>query len=392
MRRSTRKRNPPARLEDHDEPPPRKRQPQKKSQTPTAHKIHIPPTGSTQQHGLHSATLSPNSITSTSRAPTLLARASTSSPNSITSTSRAPTLPARASTSSPNSHTSTSRAPTLLARASTSSPNSHTSKSRAPTLPARASTSSPVTAIPQQADTAQQCLEKDIMLADRQDKMRRSTRKRKPPVRPENHDKTTLRKRQPQATPPHTALIIQREVRRQSRSPSVATSSSRQPTPPTRPPTPPHVISIPPQVDMAQQLLEQNIPLVNEQELEMTQSSDIEICRKAIIKNFVALKKYLHPDPIIDCDTGFELLNVADRRNIQGKDPTDKNETILRKVISKRAKGYTDFKERLKKTWQTELLELIVCAENGQDTKEIESRLRKTALLCPEYIKQRGGK
>jgi hypothetical protein len=49
----------------------------------------------------------------------------------------------------------------------------------------------------------------------------------------------------------------------------------------------------------------------------MTQSSDIEICRKAIIKNFVALKKYLHPDPIIDCDTGFELLNVADRRNIQ---------------------------------------------------------------------------
>jgi hypothetical protein len=77
---------------------------------------------------------------------------------------------------------------------------------------------------------------------------------------------------------------------------------------------------------------------------------------------------------------------------LQGKDPTDKNETILRKVICKGAKGYTDFKDRLKKTLQTELLELIVCAENGQDTKEIESRLEKTALLCPEYIKQRGGK
>jgi hypothetical protein len=64
----------------------------------------------------------------------------------------------------------------------------------------------------------------------------------------------------------------------------------------------------------------------------------------------------------------------------------------LRKVKSKGAKGYTDFKERLRKTWQRELLELIVCAENGQDTKEIEQRLKKTALLCPEYIKQRGGK
>ncbi|XP_060589031.1 uncharacterized protein LOC132744360 isoform X2 [Ruditapes philippinarum] len=327
MRRSTRKRNPPARFEDHDEPPPRKRQPQRKSQAPAAHKVPIPPNGSTRQQS--SATVSAYS------------------------------------------HTSTSRAPTLLARANTSSP---------------------VTAMPQQADMAQQCLKQDIKLENRQDKMSRSTRKRKPLVRPVNHDKMTLRKRQPQATPPHRTQIIQREAKLQSRSPSVATSSSRPPTPPTGAPTPPHVISIPPQVDMTQQLLEQNNPLVNEQELEMTQSSDIVICRKAIIKNFVALKKYLHPDPIIDCDTGFELLNVADRRNIQGKDPTDKNETILKKVISKGAKGYTDFEERLKKTWQTELLELIVCAENGQDTTEIESRLRKTALLCPEYIKQRGGK
>jgi hypothetical protein len=77
---------------------------------------------------------------------------------------------------------------------------------------------------------------------------------------------------------------------------------------------------------------------------------------------------------------------------LPGKDPTDKNETILRKVISKGAKGYTDFKDRLKKTWQTELLELILCAENGQDTKEIEGRLEKSALLSPEYIKHRGGK
>ncbi|XP_060554758.1 uncharacterized protein LOC132715714 [Ruditapes philippinarum] len=118
----------------------------------------------------------------------------------------------------------------------------------------------------------------------------------------------------------------------------------------------------------------------------MAESSDIEIYRKYIVKNYVALKKYLHPDPIIDCEKGFELLTVTDRKNIQGKDPTDKNETILRKVISKGAKGYTEFKECLKKTWQTELLELIVCAENGQDTIEIESRLEET----PEYIKHRG--
>ncbi|XP_060582404.1 uncharacterized protein LOC132738818 [Ruditapes philippinarum] len=122
----------------------------------------------------------------------------------------------------------------------------------------------------------------------------------------------------------------------------------------------------------------------------MAESCDNEIFRKAIDKNYVAVKKYLHPDPIIDCETGFELLTVADKRNIQGKDPTDKNETILRKVKFKGAKGYTDFKERLRKTWQTDLLDLIVCAENGQDTKEIESRLEKTAVLCPEYIKRRG--
>ncbi|XP_060601426.1 uncharacterized protein LOC132754755 [Ruditapes philippinarum] len=122
----------------------------------------------------------------------------------------------------------------------------------------------------------------------------------------------------------------------------------------------------------------------------MAESSDVVKCRKFIVKNYVALKKYLNPDPIIDCDTGFELLTVVDRKNIKGKDQTDKNETILRKVISKGAKGYTDFKERLKKTWQTELLELILCAENGQDTKEIEGRLEKSALLSLEYIKHRG--
>jgi hypothetical protein len=72
----------------------------------------------------------------------------------------------------------------------------------------------------------------------------------------------------------------------------------------------------------------------------------------------------------------------------QGKDLTDKNKTILRKVIPKGVKGYPDFEERLRKTWQTELLELIDCAENGQDTKEIEGRLEKIALLSPQYIKQ----
>jgi hypothetical protein len=65
---------------------------------------------------------------------------------------------------------------------------------------------------------------------------------------------------------------------------------------------------------------------------------------------------------------------------------------ILRKVISKGAMGYTDFKERLQRTCQTKLLELLTCAENGQDTKEIESGLKEIALLSPEYIKQRCGK
>jgi hypothetical protein len=51
--------------------------------------------------------------------------------------------------------------------------------------------------------------------------------------------------------------------------------------------------------------------------LEMAESSDVENCRKGIVKNYVALKKYLHPDPIIDCETGFELLTVVDRRNIK---------------------------------------------------------------------------
>ncbi|XP_060561170.1 uncharacterized protein LOC132720941, partial [Ruditapes philippinarum] len=124
--------------------------------------------------------------------------------------------------------------------------------------------------------------------------------------------------------------------------------------------------------------------------LEMAESCNNEIFRKAIVKNYVAVKKYLQPDPIIDCET--ELLTVADRKNIKGKDPTDKNETILKNVRSKGANGYTDFKELLRKTCQTALLELIVCAENGQDTKEIESRLEKTAVLSPEYIKHKGGK
>ncbi|XP_060553401.1 uncharacterized protein LOC132714523 [Ruditapes philippinarum] len=126
--------------------------------------------------------------------------------------------------------------------------------------------------------------------------------------------------------------------------------------------------------------------------MEMAESSDNEqeIGRKVIIKNFVALKKYMHPDPIIDCETDFELLTVTDRRTIQGKGLIEKNEAIFRKVMSKGARGYKDFKERLKKTWQTELLQLIVCAENGQNTREIEDRLKKIAVLSPEYIKHRG--
>jgi hypothetical protein len=52
--------------------------------------------------------------------------------------------------------------------------------------------------------------------------------------------------------------------------------------------------------------------------LEMAESSGVEkSCRKVIVKNYVALKKYLNPDPIIDCDTGFELLTVVDRKNIK---------------------------------------------------------------------------
>ncbi|XP_060603628.1 uncharacterized protein LOC132756548 [Ruditapes philippinarum] len=132
-------------------------------------------------------------------------------------------------------------------------------------------------------------------------------------------------------------------------------------------------------------------PSYSTEGLKMAESADIVMdISKVIIRNFVALKKYMHPDPLIDCDTGFELLTITDRRNSKGKDITDKNEMILRKVISKGVKGYSDFKERLKKTWQTELLDLLTCAENEQDTTEIESRLKKTAVLSQEYIKHRG--
>jgi hypothetical protein len=106
MRRSTQKRKPPARLEDNAEKPSRTRQPPNRSQTPPPQKALIPPWGPTQQHGLHYS--------------------------------------------------------------ATASPYSHTFTSMAPTLPARARASSPVTAIPQQADMAQQCLEKDIKLENRQ--------------------------------------------------------------------------------------------------------------------------------------------------------------------------------------------------------------------------------
>ncbi|XP_060570320.1 serine/arginine repetitive matrix protein 1-like [Ruditapes philippinarum] len=233
MRRSTRKRNPPARHEDDDEPPPRKRQLQKKSQPPTAHKVHIPHRGPTQQHMLHSS--------------------ATVSPNSITSTSRAPTLPARASTLSPNSHTSTSRAPTL---------------------PARASTSSPVIAILPQADMARQCLEQDIKLTNRQEKMRHSTRKRNPPARHEDDDEPPPRKRQPQkkSQPPaaNKVLIPPRGPTQQhglhssaTVSPNSHTSTSRAPTIPARASTPSPVAAIPPRADMAQQCLEQVIKLTN---------------------------------------------------------------------------------------------------------------------------------
>ncbi|XP_060571930.1 uncharacterized protein LOC132730092, partial [Ruditapes philippinarum] len=105
------------------------------------------------------------------------------------------------------------------------------------------------------------------------------------------------------------------------------------------------------------------------------------IGRKVLEGNNVALKKYMHPDPVIDCKTNFVLLTDTDRKSIKGKDLTDKNDTILKKAISKGAKGYTDFKERLRKTRQRDLLELIVCAENGRDTKEIEDRLEKIAAL-----------
>jgi hypothetical protein len=72
---------------------------------------------------------------------------------------------------------------------------------------------------------------------------------------------------------------------------------------------------------------------------------------------------------------------------LQDKDLTNKNDALLKIVLSKGAKGYTDFKERLRKTWQTELLELIVCTENGQDTHEMEGRLAELW-----YIKHKRGK
>jgi hypothetical protein len=53
----------------------------------------------------------------------------------------------------------------------------------------------------------------------------------------------------------------------------------------------------------------------------MAESADIEmdIGHKVLIKNFIVIKKYMNPDPIIDCDTGGKLLTVTDRRNMKVK-------------------------------------------------------------------------
>ncbi|XP_060591123.1 uncharacterized protein LOC132746071 [Ruditapes philippinarum] len=120
----------------------------------------------------------------------------------------------------------------------------------------------------------------------------------------------------------------------------------------------------------------------------MAESADIEmdIGHKVLIKKFIVIKKYMHPDPIIDCDTGGKLLTATDRRNMKNMDIREKKDKILRNVKSKGAKGYRDFEECLRKTGQTLLLKLMTCAKNGQDTKKIEDQLEKMPLLNPEYI------
>jgi hypothetical protein len=51
----------------------------------------------------------------------------------------------------------------------------------------------------------------------------------------------------------------------------------------------------------------------------MAESSDIEmhIGRQVINRNYDALKKYMHPDPVIDCKTDFVLLTDTERNSIK---------------------------------------------------------------------------
>ncbi|XP_060552297.1 uncharacterized protein LOC132713664, partial [Ruditapes philippinarum] len=128
-----------------------------------------------------------------------------------------------------------------------------------PLLPPRDPTAPPMAPIQPPSDMGHQCLSIE------QEKIRRSTRKRKTPGRLEDHNDRHKQKRRPTQrsfTRPRTPSSPPMAPIRPSRTPSVATKPPMPPTPPCSPPqlpprdpTPPPMAPIQPPADIRQEWL-----------------------------------------------------------------------------------------------------------------------------------------
>ncbi|XP_060580336.1 uncharacterized protein LOC132737116 [Ruditapes philippinarum] len=244
--------------------------------------------------------------------------------------------------------------------------------------------------------------------------MTRSAQKRKEPVRFKDRDQPTVRNRRskPIAQIPHVTTIPKAVT---AMIPSIDTPPSRSPIsarrahtslanqnvsntrayiPLATPPTPTQIAPTPPamvptctrgaptplpmtpiqqQVDLVRQLVEKQESMASK-----SPESKMEGWRKVLDQNTRNLKKYLIPNEIIHLDTGFELFDFIDKRDIQEEsNTTKKNEAILTRVRSKGIKGYTDFKKRLEMTHQSKLADLLTYKERGLNTEEIEQQLNQ---------------
>ncbi|XP_053387713.1 uncharacterized protein LOC123541823 [Mercenaria mercenaria] len=98
--------------------------------------------------------------------------------------------------------------------------------------------------------------------------------------------------------------------------------------------------------------------------------------RAVIRKGWNKLIDYMIPDPILDCATEFHLLRFRDIRDIkEEKNTSDKNRSILRKVISNGEVGFNNLKKCLEKTNQTKLVTILNCIEKGEDTRVLADQL-----------------